>query len=157
MTTIKLITEIKAKQEIVFNASRNIALHKESLSKTNEKVIDGRKTGLIKLGETVTWSGNHFGFNLKHKSRITQMNLYQSFTDEMTEGNFKTFIHHHKFISQNNTTVMIDEILYEVPFGILGAIFNLFILKKYLRKIITERNDFIKHITEKQSGLNKPL
>lgn len=157
MTKLYFETIINTKKEIIFNASRNIDLHKESLGKSNEKAIGGRKNGLIELGETVTWSGKHFGFNLKHESKITQMKIYDSFTDEMINGKFKTFIHHHKFIAQDDIVLMIDELYYDVPYGLLGRIFNFFILKKYLIKIITERNDFLKSITEKQSGLIKPL
>ena len=157
MTRLYLETVINAEKEIVFDASRNLDIHKESLAKTNEKAVSGRKNGLIEFGETVTWSGKHFGLNLKHESKITQMKSCVSFTDEMVSGSFKTFVHHHQFISQNNSTLMIDEILYETPFGFFGKVFDVFVLKKYLRKIITERNDFIKKITEKQSGLSKPL
>ena len=91
MTTINLTTKINASKQIVFDASRNIDIHQQSASPSKEKAIAGVTSGLINLNETVTWRGNHFGFYLTHKSRITAMNLYYYFVDEMEEGHFKSF------------------------------------------------------------------
>ncbi|WP_123910304.1 SRPBCC family protein [Flavobacterium covae] len=95
MGTIKLKTFINSGIRLIFNASRNLDFHKESLACTNEKIIAGRSSGLIEEGETVTWRGKHFGFYLTHKSLITQMNKYESFIDEMVKGLFKNFVYHH--------------------------------------------------------------
>ncbi|WP_136668872.1 SRPBCC family protein [Flavobacterium sp. H122] len=152
MTKLYFETVINSAKEIVFDLSRSIDFHQESLKKTKEKATKGRTSGHIELGETVTWRGKHFGFYLTHESKISQMSKYGSFTDEMINGCFKSFIHHHRFITQNNSTVMIDEIIYETPFGILGKIFNESVLKKYLIKIIIERNTLLKLFAEKQSG-----
>lgn len=73
MTKIILLTKIKAPIETVFNLSRNIDIHLLSTSHTNEKAVAGKTSGLIELNETVTWKGKHFGFYLKHSSRITEM------------------------------------------------------------------------------------
>lgn len=54
MTKIQVNTTIKAPIEIVFNNCRNIDIHQYSASKTNEKAIAGRTSGLINKGETVT-------------------------------------------------------------------------------------------------------
>ena len=49
MTTINLTTKIKAPKQIVFDASRNIDIHQQSASKTNEVAIAGITSGLINL------------------------------------------------------------------------------------------------------------
>jgi hypothetical protein len=61
MTTIQLSTTIKAPIEIIFDLSRNIDVHQQSTSKSNETAIDGITSGLINVNETVTWRGKHFG------------------------------------------------------------------------------------------------
>ena len=71
MTQIKITITIKAPIEIVFDNCRNIDIHQYSASKTNEKAIAGRTSGLINKGETVTWEGKHFGFKIHHESIIT--------------------------------------------------------------------------------------
>lgn len=86
MTTINLTTKIKASKQIAFDASRSIDIHQQSASKTSEVAIAGITSGLINLNETVTWRGKHFGVYLTHKSRITAMNFYDYFVDEMEEG-----------------------------------------------------------------------
>ena len=148
MTTINLTTKIKASQKIVFDASRNIDIHQQSASKSNEKAIAGTTSGLINLNETVTWRGKHFGFYLTHKSRITAMNLYDYFVDEMEEGKFKTFKHEHFFEEENGVTIMKDKLQYETPFGILGKLFDVLFLKKHLTKFLLERNKTLKEVSE---------
>lgn len=150
MTTIHLTTKIKAPKQIVFDASRNIDIHQQSASKTSEVAIAGITSGLINLNETVTWRGKHFGFYLTHKSRMTAMNLYDYFVDEMEEGNFKSFKHEHFFEEENGVTIMKDHLQYETPFGIFGKIFDVLFLKKHLIQFLLERNKVLKEVSEKQ-------
>ncbi|MEZ0184490.1 cell division protein [Flavobacterium oncorhynchi] len=149
MTTINLTTKIKAPKQIVFDASRNIDIHQQSASASKEKAIAGVTSGLINLNETVTWRGRHFGFYLTHKSRITAMNLYDYFVDEMEEGNFKFFKHEHFFEEENSITIMKDKLQYETPFGILGNLFDVLLLKKHLTNFLLERNKVLKEVSEK--------
>lgn len=148
MTIINLITKINAPKQIVFDLSRNIDVHQNSASQTHEKAIDGITSGLINFDETVTWRGKHLGFYLTHKSRMTAMDLYDYFMDEMVEGKFKTFKHEHSFIEKDGETIMIDNLNYETPFGIFGRLFDRIILKKHLTNFLLERNKTLKHLAE---------
>lgn len=150
MTTIILTTKINAPKQTVFDASRNIDIHQQSASPSNEKAIAGVTSGLINLNETVTWRGKHFGFYLTHKSRITAMHLYDYFADEMEEGKFRTFKHEHFFEEENGLTIMKDKLQYETPFGIFGKLFDLLFLKKHLTNFLLERNKILKEVSEKQ-------
>lgn len=149
MTTIYLETKITAPKKIVFDASRDIDIHQKSASKTSEKAIAGITSGLINLNETVTWRGKHFGFYLTHKSRITAMNFYNYFVDEMEKGKFKTFKHEHFFEEQNGITIMKDKLQYETPFGIFGELFDILFLEKHLTQFLLERNKTLKEVSEK--------
>ncbi|MBS7232030.1 SRPBCC family protein [Flavobacterium psychroterrae] len=151
MTTINLTTKIKAPKQIVFDASRNIDVHQQSTSKSNEVAIAGVTSGLINLNETVTWRGKHFGFYLTHKSRITAMNFNNYFVDEMEEGKFKFFKHEHFFEEENGVTIMKDKMQYETPFGIFGELFDILFLEKHLTKFLLERNRILKQVSEKQN------
>ncbi|WP_320814623.1 SRPBCC family protein [Flavobacterium sp.] len=150
MTTIHLITKIKAPIETVFNNSRDITVHIKTASKTNEKAIAGISSGLIELNETVTWQGIHFGLKLQHQSKITQMQFPNHFTDEMIKGSFKSFKHEHTFTHENGTTIMEDKLMYETPFGIFGKLFDKIVLEKYLTNFLLERNRSLKILSEKQ-------
>ena len=149
MTTIYLETKIKAPKQTVFDASRDIDIHQKSASKTSEKAIAGVTSGLINLNETVTWRGKHFGFYLTHKSRITAMNFYGYFVDEMEKGKFKYFKHEHFFEEQNGITIMKDKLQYETPFGIFGELFDILFLEKHLTQFLLERNKTLKEVSEK--------
>ena len=148
MTTITLKTKIKAPKQIVFDASRNIDVHQQSASKSNEKAITGVTSGLINLNETVTWRGKHFGFYLTHKSRITAMSFYNYFVDQMEEGKFKSFRHEHFFEETNGITSMTDKLQYETPFGIFGKLFDVLFLKKHMITFLLERNKVLKEVSE---------
>lgn len=151
MTRIKVTTTINTPIEIVFNNCRNIDIHQYSASKTNEKAIEGRTSGLINKGETVTWKGKHFGIYLKHQSIISEMDFPTYFVDEQLKGHFKNFKHQHFFIKKENLTIMTDILEYKTPFGFFGKLFNRLLLKNHLTKFIQNRNKIIKQITEKDS------
>jgi ligand-binding SRPBCC domain-containing protein len=153
MTSINLTTKIKAPKQTVFDASRNIDIHQQSASKTNEEAIAGITSGLINLNETVSWRGKHFGFYLTHKSRITSMNLYDYFVDEMEEGCFKFFKHQHFFEETNGVIIMTDKLHYETPFGIFGKLFDFLFLKKHLTHFLLERNRVLKSVSENKSTI----
>jgi ligand-binding SRPBCC domain-containing protein len=150
MRTIYLKTKIKASKQIVFDASRNIDIHQQSASKSDKIAIAGITSGLINLNETVTWRGKHFGFYLTHKSRITAMNFYDYFVDEMESGKFKYFKHEHFFEEENGVTIMKDKMQYETPFGIFGSLFDHLFLKRHLVKFLLERNKTLKEVSENE-------
>lgn len=150
MTTINLTTKINAPIHKVFDLNRNIDIHKLSTAKSNETVIDGVTSGGIHLNETVTWRGKHFGIYLTHKSIISAMQIPYYFVDEMVKGHFKSFKHQHTFKEVNGKTIMEDTIQYETPFGLIGVIFDTFVLKNYLTSFIIQRNHFIKNLAENE-------
>ena len=151
MTTINLITKIKASKQIVFDLSRNIDVHQLSTFQSKEKAIAGTTSGLINLNETVTWREKHFGIYLTHKSRITKMDLYSYFSDEMEKGNFKSFHHQHSFSEENGIITMKDTLQYETPCGIFGKLFNKWVLKKHMTNFLLERNRILKELAENQN------
>lgn len=149
MTTIQLETYIEAPIEAVFNLSLDIDFHKKSASNTREEAISGITSGQIGLGETVTWRGKHFGLWLTHTSSISEYETPSYFVDEMTEGKFKSFRHEHRFSKNGKQTLMHDILTYEVPYGIIGQLFNVLFLKKHLSKFLKTRNLAIKTSLER--------
>ncbi|MBI2729918.1 MAG: SRPBCC family protein [Sphingobacteriales bacterium] len=148
MPTIHLTTLIHAPVERVFNLSRHIALHKKSMEHTGERAVAGVTTGMINLGETVTWEARHLMKTRRFTSKITSMKTYDSFTDEMIKGDFKSFQHQHHFKQIENGTIIIDIINYEMPYGIIGQLVNGFYLHRYLESLIKKRNEVIKEYAE---------
>jgi len=150
MSTIQIITIIKAPIAVIFDLNRNIDIHLLSTSQSKEKAIAGRTSGLIEKDETVTWKAKHFGFYLTHQSFIPEMKKPLYFVDEMTKGQFKFFRHTHTFEQEDNFVIMTDHIVYETPFSFLGKLFDILVLKKYLTSFIQKRNHMIKELAENE-------
>lgn len=148
MPEIYLETIIKADIHKVFDLARDIDLHQHSTSKTKEKAIAGRTSGLIENNETVTWRAKHLGIYQTHTSKIIEMEKPYQFTDIMLKGTFKSLKHQHIFKEENGFTVMVDKFEFESPFGIIGKVFNRFFLTNYLKNFLLERNAIIKKTAE---------
>ena len=148
MPRIEIRTEINASKEIVFDLSRSIDLHKISTEQTNEKAISGKISGLIGMNESVTWRAKHFGVYQNLTSKITEFERPKYFTDEMQKGAFKEFKHEHLFLDFKKGTLMIDIFEYKSPFGIFGKLADKIFLKKYMTKLLINRNKCVKEFSE---------
>ena len=148
MPIIKLETVIKAPVEVCFDLSRSIDLHKISTEQTNEEAVAGVTTGLIGLGESVTWRARHFGIIQHLSTLITEYDKPNYFVDEMEKGAFKRFRHLHSFEALGDSTKMIDEFDYTSPFGALGKFVDTLILEKYMTNLLVKRNSVIKEFAE---------
>lgn len=150
MPVIKLETIIDAPIERVFDLSRSIDLHAESLSHTNEKAVAGVTKGLINLGETVTWEATHFGIRQRLTSKITIYERPTMFGDTMISGAFKRFDHEHCFEEIDGKTLMRDIFDYDSPFGFLGKLADFLFLETYMKNLLIARNELVKRIAESE-------
>jgi ligand-binding SRPBCC domain-containing protein len=148
MPKIELLTTINAPIEKCFDLSRSIELHLESTKQTGEEAIAGRTSGLIELGETVTWRAKHFGIRQTLSSKITEFDRPNLFVDEMVDGAFKSIRHEHHFTWIDDHTLMKDVFVFESPLGILGRFANFLFVKRYMIKLLRERNKVIKEVAE---------
>lgn len=149
MPRIELITVIKSsKIEIVFNLIRSIDLHKISTKSSKEEAIAGKISGLISLGETVTWRAKHLGVTQKLTSKVTDYNYPTFFADEMQKGAFKSFRHEHYLTVKGEDVIVKDIFVYQSPFGFLGRFADLVFLKRYMTNFLIERNKVIKEYAE---------
>jgi ligand-binding SRPBCC domain-containing protein len=150
MPAIHLTTFIAAPVNVVFDLSRHIGLHKESMSKFKEEAVAGTRFGLIEKDETVTWRARHLFKNRLLRSKITAMKIPDMFTDEQVQGDFKMMKHEHYFKPCDNGTIVIDLFYFEAPYGILGKWFNSLYLTNYLKKLLEQRNKTIKEFAESE-------
>ena len=148
MSSIHLTTFISAPVERVFDLSRSINLHQISTATTYERAVSGIMNGLINQNETVTWEAKHLFKTRQFTSKISVMKKPLYFIDEMTKGDFKSFKHEHHFKSVSNGTIMIDQVNFESPYGVIGKWMNIIYLKNYLEKLLESRNNVIKEYAE---------
>jgi ligand-binding SRPBCC domain-containing protein len=148
MPFIHLTTYIAAPQDRVFDLSRSIDLHKASMKKYRESIIDGRMNGLLDLNESVTWTARHLMKQRVLKIRLTKLQRPDYFIDEQEEGDFKMLKHEHYFKPIENGTIMIDQFHYETPMGWVGKFVNSIYLENYIKVLLVNRNNTIKQVAE---------
>lgn len=148
MPFIHLTTFISAPQERVFDLSRSVDLHKASMKKYEETIVDGTMNGLMNLNDTVTWTAKHFFKTRRLKIKINKLQRPDYFVDEQVEGDFTMMKHEHYFKPAQNGTIMIDQFHFETPYGWFGKAINVFYLEKYMTRLLNERNKMIKEIAE---------
>ena len=144
---------IAAPIDRVFDLARSIDLHQVSTAQTKERAIAGRTSGLIELGETVTWRAKHLGVYQQLTVRITEMERPHFFVDEMVKGAFQGFRHQHIFEEVNGLTRMIDIFDYRSPLGWLGHLADWLFLEDYMRRFLAQRNQVIKEFSEGEQWL----
>jgi ligand-binding SRPBCC domain-containing protein len=148
MSFIHLTTFIAAPQERVFDLSRSVDLHKRSMSGHDEKIIDGVMSGMMKDGDSVTWTAKHLFRVRTLKVKITKLQSPDFFVDEQVHGDFAMMKHEHYFKPIENGTIMIDQFHYELKKGIAGKLLNRLYLENYMTSLLNKRNEMIKQVAE---------
>lgn len=126
MARIDITTRIAAPPDRCFDLSRSVELHTRSAATTGEIAIAGRTSGLLELGDEVTWQGRHFGLRQTLTSRITAYERPAHFRDSMVRGAFE----------------------FAAPYGLLGRVVERLLLAPYLHRFLVARNRTIKAIAE---------
>lgn len=158
MTEIVLKTVVAALPELCFDAARDVELHVASTAHTGERAVAGRTSGLIEMGEQVTWRARHFGLWLHHTALITAYDRPNHFQDTMTSGAFKTFVHDHTFRAITDCHTEISDVLrFESPLGPLGRLVDELVLRRYLGRLVVRRNEMLREVVERRASMQSAL
>jgi ligand-binding SRPBCC domain-containing protein len=115
----------------------------------------GVTSGLVRLGQRVTWRARHFAVRQRLTSEITAMERPAYFQDVMIRGAFRSMKHDHFFKSLSpDETEMRDVFCFEAPLGILGWLAEWLVLRRYMRTLLRERNAAIREIAESAAWRN---
>jgi ligand-binding SRPBCC domain-containing protein len=148
MARFRIVTEIAAPIEMCFDLARDIDFHTRSLGDTGERAVAGRTSGLIGLGESVTWEARHLGVRQRLTAEVTVVERPTYFRDVMTRGAFRSFAHDHRFEARAGGTVMTDEVEFRSPLGPLGWLVDRLFLTGYLWRLLEGRCLAIKREAE---------
>jgi ligand-binding SRPBCC domain-containing protein len=148
MPTIHLTTFVAAPLQVVFDLSRSIDMHKQSMSQYKEEAVAGIRFGLAEKEDTITWKAKHLFKTRFLRVKISDMKKPVRFTDEQVEGDFKMMKHEHHFKACDNGTIMIDLFYFEIPYGRMGEWFNSLYLTNYTKRLLEQRNKTIKEYAE---------
>jgi ligand-binding SRPBCC domain-containing protein len=149
LVRIELTTAIAAPIERCFHLSRSIDLELAS-TEGQQQAIAGVTSGLIGLGQEVTWSGRHFGFVFSHTSRITAYEFPRYFQDSMLRGAFASYCHDHYFETSSGGTLIKDFVKFAAPYGFLGQLAERWALERHMRRLLDCRNLYIKRAAESE-------
>ena len=153
MVELTEITTISAPIERCFDLARSVEVHLAGNVHFGESAVavGGVTTGLVELGQRVTWRAKHLRVWQNLTSEITRMDRPMYFRDEMIQGAFKRMEHDHFFEAKSaHQTVMTDVFRFAAPLPILGRIAEVIVLRRYMTNLLRERNEVIKKIAESE-------
>jgi ligand-binding SRPBCC domain-containing protein len=151
MVTLKEITVIGAPIERCFDLARSVEVHLAGNVHCGESAVAtaGIGSGLVALGQCVTWRAKHFGIWHELTSQITVLKRPAHFQDVMIRGIFRFMRHDHFFRAlSGDSTKMTDVFCFAAPLPILGRLAEIAVLRSYMRALLRERNAALKEIAE---------
>ena len=151
MITLEETTLIQAPINRCFDLARSIEVHLIGTSDTGEEAIAGTTTGLIGMGESVTWRAKHFGVRQTLTSKITGFEPPSYFQDTMQQGAFRSLQHERLFKSLSaESTEMTDILKLAAPIPILGLLAEALVLRRYMQHFLRTRNRILKQLAESE-------
>jgi ligand-binding SRPBCC domain-containing protein len=160
MVTLEDLTVIQAPIERCFDLARSVEVHLAGNIHSGETAVAtaGVTTGLIGLGQRVTWRAKHFGVWHNLTSEITAMDRPAWFQDNMIQGIFRFMKHDHIFRTlSRGDTEMKDVFHFAAPLPALGRLAEVAFLRRYMQALLRERNTVIKEIAESSEWQRYPL
>ncbi len=151
MITLTELTLIHAPIERCFDLSRSVEVHLAGNVHFGEQAVAaaGVTSGLLELGQQVTWRAKHFCVWHQLTSRITAFDRPTYFQDMQVRGIFAYMRHDHYFRGLGpRETEMRDVFAFAAPIPILGLIAEIFVLRQYMRNLLRERNAEIRRQAE---------
>ena len=153
MVTLEELTAIRAPIEMCFDLARSVEVHLAGNVHCGEAAVatKGVTSGLVGLGQRVTWRAKHFGLWHNLTSEITAMDRPAYFRDAMIQGPFRLMNHEHYFrrVSDEETR-MRDVFCFAAPLPLLGRIAETVVLRRYMQRLLRERNAVIRAVAENE-------
>jgi ligand-binding SRPBCC domain-containing protein len=149
MVTLREVAVIRAPIDRCFDLARSVEVHLAGNIHSGEAAVAsaGVTSGLMDLGQRVTWRAKHFGVWHRLTSQITAMDRPAHFQDAMTQGPFRSMKHDHIFRSLSlEETEMTDVFCFAAPTPIVGRLVEMAVLRRYMQALLRERNTVLKQI-----------
>jgi ligand-binding SRPBCC domain-containing protein len=151
MVRLEELTIIRAPIERCFDLARSVEVHLAGNSHSGEMAVAtaGVTSGLIGMGQRVTWRAKHLGVWQKLTSEITALEPPSYFQDTMIRGPFRFMKHDHIFRTlSSGETEMKDVFCFAAPLPVLGILAEALLLRRYMQALLRERNAVLRQIAE---------
>jgi ligand-binding SRPBCC domain-containing protein len=131
---------VRGSATALFDLARDVEVHLETMAVSGERAVGGVTSGLLELGDQVTWAARHFGVPWRMTVGIVEYDRPARFVDEQVRGPFRRFRHVHIFEPDGDHVTIVDDVGFAAPFGILGRAVEP-LLVRYLRRLVCDRTE----------------
>jgi ligand-binding SRPBCC domain-containing protein len=98
----------------------------------------------MRVGTLIDYKLRVHGFPVKWRTRIENWNPPHEFVDLQLKGPYKLWHHTHRFIASRGGTLIMDDVRYGLPFGLLGRLVNRLMVSRDVAKIFDYRAEKIR-------------
>ncbi len=100
---------------------------------------------IMREGTLIQYRLRLFGIPIRWKTRISAWEPPHRFVDEQLSGPYRTWIHTHRFTDLGSSTLMEDEVLYDLPLRCIGRWVHP-VVRMELKRIFDYRRKAIQRI-----------
>lgn len=100
----------------------------------------------VRKGTRIRYRLRVHGVPVRWTSEIAAWEPPHKFVDIQVRGPYKLWRHTHVFAAEGNSTRIRDEVLYELPFGPLGALVHWLMVRRDVEKIFAFRKARIREL-----------
>jgi ligand-binding SRPBCC domain-containing protein len=148
MTTIVVETRIRAPIDLCFDLARDVDIHVQTSSSPGERAVAGKTSGLLGLGDSVTFEAVHFGIRQQLTSKIVEFDRPRRFVDEMEKGAFSNLRHIHEFFTEGDQTLMRDTLIWRSPLGVIAVIADRIFVERHMQAFLVKKQSELKAYAE---------
>ena len=101
----------------------------------------------MKEGQLIDYSLSiMYCIKLRWRTLITDYNQPYQFIDQQIKGPYSLWHHTHTFKEKDNGTIIEDEVVYAIPFGIIGRLIHAIYIKYDVQSIFKYRHKILNDI-----------
>ena len=103
----------------------------------------------MQAGARIDYQISLLGLPMTWRTLISVWEPNQRFVDEQIAGPYAQWHHTHSFEAEGNATIVRDEVLYRMPFGVLGDAARAVFVARTLDKIFDYRTEATERTLER--------
>ena len=158
MYTLRVTTRIAAPPHRCFDLACDVDAHVRSAAGTGERVVGGRTTGLLALGDSIMFEARHLGVRQRLSAVVTVFDPPRHFRDTMAAGAFRSMVHDHHFEpATDGGTVMVDVLTFAAPLGPVGWVAERLVVGPHLRRFLVARGQALRAMAEGDEAGPRPV